>query len=160
MNKPLTIISAVLLSMSLVACGNNSKKAASSSSKSESTKVVKHHKRSHKSKKNKQQTQKQSQSNSNNQQAANKGQNEAQSQNNNSNGNGSSSNGLPPADSLSDFVNRYGVSPALWKEQHGMSAQDALMSTPESMRTSGENQDVTGIQQGYIDPNSLQSNGQ
>ena len=41
---------------------------------------------------------------------------------------------------LSDFVNEYGVSPAYYKIQHGMSEQDALQSTPAGMKTSGEMQ--------------------
>lgn len=141
--------------LSLSACGNSSSK--NSSSKDKSTKVVKHKhhkknkKRSAKNASAKKQAASSSAASSSNQQP--QGQ-----QNNNGQQQGSSANGqLPPANNLSDFVNRYGVSPALWKMQHGMSAKDALLSTPENMRSSGENQDVTGIQQGYIDPNTLQS---
>lgn len=45
---------------------------------------------------------------------------------------------LPPATDLHDFVNRYGVSPALYKVQHGMDQKSALDSTPDNMKTSGE----------------------
>lgn len=46
---------------------------------------------------------------------------------------------LPPASSLSDFVNRYGVSPSLYLVQHnGMSIKEALDAVPDNMKTSGE----------------------
>lgn len=50
----------------------------------------------------------------------------------------SNSGDLPPATDLHDFVNRYGVSPALYKVQHGMDQKAALDSTPDNMKTSGE----------------------
>lgn len=40
---------------------------------------------------------------------------------------------------LSGFINKYGMSPAMYKIQNeGMSEEDALRSTPDSMKTSGE----------------------
>ena len=40
---------------------------------------------------------------------------------------------------LSGFINKYGMSPAMYKIQNeGMSEEDALRSTPNSMKTSGE----------------------
>lgn len=40
---------------------------------------------------------------------------------------------------LSGFVNKYGMSPAMYKIQNeGMSEEEALKSTPDSMKTSGE----------------------
>lgn len=47
---------------------------------------------------------------------------------------------LPPASSLSDFVNRYGVSPpSLYLVQYnGMSIKEALDVVPDNMKTSGE----------------------
>ncbi len=46
---------------------------------------------------------------------------------------------LPPASSLSDFVNKYGVSPSLYLVQHnGMSIKEALDAVPDNMKTSGE----------------------
>ncbi|WP_436651805.1 hypothetical protein [Latilactobacillus sakei] len=40
---------------------------------------------------------------------------------------------------LSDFINQYGMSPSAYKVQHdGMSLEEALRSTPNSMKTSGE----------------------
>lgn len=54
----------------------------------------------------------------------------------------SSTNGnakLPPATDIHDFINKYGVSPVLYKTQHfGMSDKEALDSTPDNMKTSGE----------------------
>ncbi len=154
--KKISLICAVALAgLSLTACGSNSSKKASSSSKASSSKVVKHHKKAKRSKKvNKSKhassssaVSASSQQNQQQQTQASNGQQQA-SQNN--------EQGLPPATDAYDFANKYGVSPALWKMQHyGMSAKDALMSTPKNMRTTGENQDVTGIQQGYVDPNTL-----
>lgn len=40
---------------------------------------------------------------------------------------------------LTEFVNKYGMSPAAYKMQHeGMSELEALQSTPDNMKTSGE----------------------
>ena len=40
---------------------------------------------------------------------------------------------------LSGFINKYGMSPAMYKIQYeGMSEEEALKSTPDSMKTSGE----------------------
>lgn len=44
---------------------------------------------------------------------------------------------------LTGFVNVYGMSPAAYKVQNGMSVEEALRSTPRHMKTSGE------IQTGY-----------
>lgn len=41
---------------------------------------------------------------------------------------------------LTGFLNKYGVSPVLYKTQHGMSEKDAYESTPDSMKTFGERQ--------------------
>lgn len=44
---------------------------------------------------------------------------------------------LPPASSLSDFVNKYGVSPSLYLVQHnGMSIKEALDAVPDNIKTS------------------------
>jgi beta-N-acetylglucosaminidase len=44
-----------------------------------------------------------------------------------------------PNQSLTDFVNEYGMSPAAYKMQHdGMSEKEALDSTPRGMKSSGE----------------------
>lgn len=152
--KKISLLCAVALAgLSLTACGNSTQKKNTTSKQTSSKVVKKHHKKVKRSKK------KVNKSKHSNSSSAVSASNQPQGQqNNNGQQQGSSANGqLPPANNLSDFVNRYGVSPALWKMQHGMSAKDALLSTPENMRSSGENQDVTGIQQGYIDPNTLQS---
>lgn len=46
---------------------------------------------------------------------------------------------------LTGFVNVYGMSPAAYKVQNGMSIEEALRSTPRHMKTSGE------IQTGYME---------
>lgn len=53
---------------------------------------------------------------------------------------------LPPFDgTLSDFVNKYGVTPVVYKVQHyGMSVDEALKSTPDELQTSGEIQTEAG----------------
>ena len=55
---------------------------------------------------------------------------------------------LPPANSLSDFVNKYGVSPSLYLMQHNnMSSKQALESVPDNMKTSGELQTQHNMEQ-------------
>ncbi|KRL84580.1 DUF5067 domain-containing protein [Ligilactobacillus apodemi] len=53
---------------------------------------------------------------------------------------------LPPFDgTLSDFINKYGVTPAVYKVQKfGMSPEEALKSTPDELETSGEIQTEAG----------------
>ncbi len=53
---------------------------------------------------------------------------------------------LPPFNgTLSDFVNKYGVTPVVYKVQHyGMSVDEALQSTPDELQTSGEIQTEAG----------------
>ena len=153
--KKISLLCAVVIAgLSLTACGNSSQNKNTTSKQTSSKVVKKHHKKVKRSKK---KVNKSKHSNSSSAVSASSQQNQQQ-QTQTSNGQqqaSQSSNGLSPASDIHDFVNRYGVSPALWKMQHGMNAKDALMSTPEDMRTTGENQDVTGIQQGYIDPNTL-----
>lgn len=57
-----------------------------------------------------------------------------------------SNNELPPFDgTLTDFVNKYGVTPVVYKVQHfGMSPKEALESTPDELQTSGEIQTEAG----------------
>lgn len=47
---------------------------------------------------------------------------------------------LPPSDgTLTDFVNRYGMSPAAWLQKHGgLTQQQALEQIPRGMKSSGE----------------------
>lgn len=57
------------------------------------------------------------------------------------------SNGeLPPFDgTLTDFLNKYGMTPAAYKVQHfGMTPMEALQSTPDILETSGEIQTEGG----------------
>ncbi|WP_278415533.1 hypothetical protein [Lactobacillus taiwanensis] len=55
---------------------------------------------------------------------------------------------LPPANSLSDFVNKYGVSPSLYLMQHNnMSSKQALEAVPDNMKTSGELQTQHNMEQ-------------
>lgn len=50
---------------------------------------------------------------------------------------------------LTGFLNKYGVSPALYKMQHdGMSELQALQATPDSMKTSGEKQTQFNLEHG------------
>ena len=51
---------------------------------------------------------------------------------------------------LSGFINTYGVTPAVWLVQNkGMSPQDALAATPDNMETSGEIQTEYSGAQSY-----------
>ena len=57
------------------------------------------------------------------------------------------SNGeLPPFDgTLTDFLNKYGMTPAAYKVQHfGITPMEALQSTPDILETSGEIQTEGG----------------
>lgn len=135
MKKISLIAAAFLASLSLAACGNSASQHKAKQANS-SSKVV-HHKK-HKKQQHKKKAASSSssssasvQSSSNQQQQSQQGQQTQQSQS----GNGQ----LPPATDLHDFINKYGVSPVLYKTQHfGMSDKEALDSTPDNMKTSGE----------------------
>lgn len=165
--KKIGLICVTLLAgLSLSACNNlasqQSHKALSSSSSS--TKVVSHHKQKHRHTKSR--SSKQASSNNDNssataqttadsngqdkQQAQSSQQfNEYQNQSNGQQAQQSSSNTLPPANDLHDFVNRYGESPAAYLSEHsGMSPEQAVQSVPNDMKTSGEIQDTNQLQQG------------
>lgn len=148
MKKIGLICATALLGMSLTACGSQSTKQASSSSKASSSKVVKHHKKANRhSEKERESSSSNSSSvaSSSSQQATNQ-----QAQENNNQQSSASNNGqLPPSTDLHDFVNRYGESPAAYLMEHnGMSAQQAVQSVPNDMKTSGEIQDTYQLQQG------------
>ncbi|MBB1086816.1 hypothetical protein H5R63_08510 [Limosilactobacillus sp. WF-MA3-C] len=148
MEKIGLICATALLGMSLTACGSQSTKQASSSSKTSSSKVVKHHKKANKHSEKEQESASSNSSsvaNSSSQQATNQ-----QAQGNNNQQTSASNNGqLPPSTDLHDFVNRYGESPAAYLSDHyGMSAQQAVQSVPNDMKTSGEIQDTYQLQQG------------
>lgn len=74
--------------------------------------------------------------------------------NQSSNSNNSSVNGNASSDidnfngDIHDFVNTYGETMAAYKIDHGMSVKDALYSTPDNMKTSGEMQDQYMYEQG------------
>lgn len=53
---------------------------------------------------------------------------------------------------LTGFLNKYGMSPAAYKTQHsGMSAYDALKSTPDYLETFGEKQTESMMDRGIMD---------
>lgn len=154
MKKIGLICAAMLMGISLTACGRQSSNEASTSSKTSSSKVIKQHKNSVKK-----QVKKESLSSSNsasfsNNNIANSGSQQIQASSNQSqqvsqSTQQSNSNGLPPASDLHDFVNRYGESPAAYLSEHnGMSPEQAVQSVPDTMKTSGEIQDTYQIQQG------------
>lgn len=148
MKKIGLICATALLGMSLTACGSQSTKQASSSSKASSSKVVKHHKKANRhSEKERESSSSNSSSvaSSSSQQATNQ---QAQ-ENNNQQASASNNGQLPPSTDLHNFVNRYGESPAAYLMEHnGMSAQQAVQSVPNDMKTSGEIQDTYQLQQG------------
>lgn len=148
--KKISLICAVALAgLSLTACGSNSSKKASSSSKVSSSKVVKHHKKAKHSKK---KVNKSKHASSSSAVSASSQQNQQQqTQASNGQQQASQNNGqLPPANDLSDFVNRYGESPAAYLMDHsGMSQQQALNSVPDTMKSSGEIQSQNLMNNGH-----------
>lgn len=149
MKKIGLICATALLGTSLVGCGNSTNHKAVSSSQNSSSKVIRHHKRSS--------SKGSSESNSIVKQKADN--QSATQQSNNSQiqqaTNKSSANKSMPQNTgnLSDFVNRYGESPAAYMMDHyGMSQSQALNSVPDNMKSSGELQYQEGVKQGYIQP--------
>lgn len=147
MKKLSLICVATLLGMSLAGCGNNSSHKATSSSRTSSSKVVKHHK------KNSSKKQSSSSSSAASQQVVSQ---PTTQQSGNAQSTNQASNSVataPQAGNLSDFVNRYGESPAAYMMDHyGMSQSQALNSVPDNMKSSGELQYQEGVRQGYIQP--------
>lgn len=149
--KRLILISTVLLAgLSLSACGNNNKQAASSSDSSKESSL----KAANASLKHRiSQQKKQSKTNSSSiesssssfsdQQSANTSGSSSQSQA--SSTQASNNQGAQNVDNFNgdihDFINTYGETMAAYKIDHGMSVKDALNSTPDDMKTSGELQD-------------------
>ena len=144
MKKIGLIFAALLVCGSLTACGSQSTKAKNSSSEISSLKKEnsqlkhKHHK-----KQNKKKQSSSSSASSNNSQNVQQQRNVTQStpqQGQASQQNNQQVNSDPTqSGDIHSFVNQYGVSPALYKMQHyGMSQQQALDSTPDNMKTSGE----------------------
>lgn len=59
---------------------------------------------------------------------------------------------------LTGFLNKYGMSPTAYKVEHqGMTAYDALKSTPDTMKSSGEIQAEHLMDQGYLDHNGQET---
>lgn len=139
--KKIGLICAVALAgMSLAACGNqSSSNKASSSSKASSSKVVKHHKKQNKREQSPSISASSSINNHQNTQSQNSNaSNQVQGQPSNQ-ATQTTNNDPTQSGDIHSFVNQYGVSPALYKMQHyGMSQQQALDSTPDNMKTSGE----------------------
>lgn len=50
--------------------------------------------------------------------------------------------------SLSEFINKYGMTPAAYQMQNGMTAEEALQNTPQDKKTSGEIQTENLREQG------------
>lgn len=66
----------------------------------------------------------------------------------------SSSSASYDENTLTDFLNKYGMSPSAYKMEHqGMSEYDALKNTPDNMKDSGEIQTEHMMDQGYLDHN-------
>ncbi|MCC6110355.1 hypothetical protein LA428_01575 [Limosilactobacillus fermentum] len=162
MKKIGLICVAALMGMVLTACGNSASQKSnkkSSSSSVTTTKAVKHHK-THKESKENTQSSSSSATSSDSQASQTSTQQSSQNvsqqqavqstqQSNSQPASQSNSNGLPPANDLHDFVNRYGESPAAYLVEHnGMSPEQAVQSVPDTMKTSGEIQDTYQIQQG------------
>ena len=156
MKKIGLICAALLAGISLTACSNSASQKSnkkSSSSSVTTTKAVKHHNVHKESKKDTQSSSSSavsSQSNSQaNQTSTQQSSQNGSQQSNSQSASQSNSNGLPPANDLHDFVNRYGESPAAYLAEHnGMSPEQAVQSVPDTMKTSGEIQDTYQIQQG------------
>lgn len=158
MKKIGLVCAAMLMGISLTACGRQSSNKASTSSKTSSSKVIKQHKNSVKKQVKKENLFSSNSARSSNNNIANSGSQQIQAssnqsqqvqQNKSQSTQQSNSNGLPPASDLHDFVNRYGESPAAYLAEHnGMSPEQAVQSVPDTMKTSGEIQDTYQIQQG------------
>lgn len=120
------------LALVLVGCAKHDqpKKAEASSSSKTSIYVVKDNHKKKKTKKKSKSDKKADES---------KGA-EKNSSNHEKTGASGNSSQLPPSDgTLTDFVNRYGMSPAAWLQKYrGLSPQQALEQTPRNMKTSGE----------------------
>lgn len=156
----------VLAGLSLAGCSNLASEPHKTANSNSSTKVVKHHKdhkktakeSSNKATPSSSDSSSQTTTNSNatsqqgngNQQATvqpnnggNSGQQQGQGQQSTQNSNSAST------DNIHDFVNTYGESPAAYKMNHdGMSQQQALETTPDNMKTSGELQTQHLMEQG------------
>lgn len=146
--------------LSLTACSNNNKQS-SQTHKSDTTKVTKKkntHKKKQKKVTKKKTPEKQNTDSSNTKQpTTNLQQNNQPTQQatqQQPNSNQQNSNISYDENTLTGFINKYGMSPAAYKSEHdGMSAYDALKSTPEYMETFGEKQTESMMDRGLMDHN-------
>jgi len=145
------------VTFSLVGCSNGNKQSADTHKKDTTTAVKKkstHKKKAKKStKKNTGETASSTNNQTTDQSAANQ-----QTQTNQSSQQSQptqQSNGISyDENTLSGFVNKYGMSPAAYKMQNsGMSAYEALKSTPNYLETFGEQQSESQMDRGLMDHN-------
>lgn len=159
MKKLYIIVAAILviLGISVTGCSTNSKTKTAKRSESKPVKIVKHTKKNKPKVRKKITPKKVISKPEQNQTTSNQKTNTNQknvpdtsaTQNNTGNQQVTSPDGidrtlggkLPPATSFSDFINKYGESPALYLSQHyGMNTKQALEATPDDMKDSGEKQ--------------------
>ncbi|MEO5283744.1 hypothetical protein [Limosilactobacillus allomucosae] len=159
MKKIGLICAAALIGLTLTACGSSSSQKSTKSSSSSSTKAIKKHKTAKHSKQEKKKQSSISSASSSSSQAQstaqqNDGSQQTMQVSQSSNSNNSSVNSNAPSNinnfngDIHDFVNAYGETMAAYKIDHGMSVKDALYSTPDNMKTSGEMQDQYMYEQG------------
>lgn len=141
--------------LSLTACSNNNKQSTQAH-KSDTTKVTKKKKQKNVTKKKTPEKQNTDSSDTKqpttNQQQNNQPTQQATQQQPNSNQ--QNSNISYNENTLTGFINKYGMSPAAYKMQNsGLSEYDALKSTPEYMETFGEKQTESMMDRGLMDHN-------
>lgn len=129
MKKALMLGATFLIAMSLSACGSNNKNSHDNSQDSSSNTTKTHKKHNHKKRISKVKTEKESSGSL----SSSPEQSSASSQSKKV----ASSKSEPQT--LSEFVNKYGMSPVAYKMKYqGMSQKEALASTPRNMKSSGE----------------------
>lgn len=162
MKKALISMTCFLLLLTSVGCSNG-EKSQSIDNKPKNSKIQKHKsnkkhsktKVTDKKKKRENKNNKQQASAQTNGQQATTPQNQQQSQpKNNQTTQQQDSSGISyDTNTLTGFLNTYGMSPVAYKIKNGMSAYNALKSTPDIMKTSGEMQTEYAMDQGYVDHN-------
>lgn len=166
MKKSLISITCFLLLLTSLGCSNG-KQSQSTDNKPKNSKIQKHksnHKSGKKHSKTKVADKKKKRENNNNKQQASEQTNDQQSatsQNqqqyqpqNNQTTQQQDPNGISyDTNTLTGFLNTFGMSPVAYKIKNGMSAYNALKSTPDIMKTSGEMQTEYAMDQGYVDHN-------
>ena len=166
MKKSLISTICFLFLLTSVGCSNG-EQPQSTDNKPKNSKIQKHksnHKSGKKHSKTKVADKKKKRENNNNKQQASEqtndqqsatSQNQQQSQpQNNQTTQQQDPNGISyDTNTLTGFLNTYGMSPVAYKIKNGMSAYNALKSTPDIMKTSGEMQTEHAMDQGYVDHN-------